>query len=62
MKAPSRKSGLLCLIIFVVALVGMFVPLGHLPYVGPALGLVNHYHEWFLVAGYGLLLLAVFIL
>ena len=62
MKAPSRKTGLLCLVIFVLALIGMFVPLGHLPYVGSALGLVNHYHEWLLIAGYALLLLAVYIL
>ena len=62
MKAPSRKTGLFCLAIFVLGLFGMFVPLGHLPYVGAALGLVNHYHEWLLIAGYGLLLLAVYIL
>jgi hypothetical protein len=62
MKAPSRKTGLFCLVIFVLALFGMFVPLGHLPYVGAALGLVNHYHEWLLIAGYGWLLLAVYIL
>jgi hypothetical protein len=62
MKAPSRKTGLLCLVIFVFALIGMFVPLGHLPYVGAVLGLANHYSEWLLTAGYALLLLAVFIL
>ena len=62
MKAPNRKTGLLCLVIFVLALVGMFVPLGHLPYVGTALGLVNQYHEWLLIAGYALLLLGVYIL
>ena len=62
MKAPSRKTGLLCLVIFVLALIGVFVPLGHLPYVGAALGYVNHYHEWLLIAGYALLLLAVYIL
>jgi lipoprotein signal peptidase len=62
MKAPSRKTGLLCLVIFVLALIGAFVPLGHLPYVGAAFGLVNHYHEWLLIAGYALLLLAVYIL
>ena len=62
MKAPSRKIGLLCLLIFVLALIGMFVPLGHLPYIGAALGMVNQYHEWLLIAGYGLLLLAVYIL
>jgi hypothetical protein len=53
---------LLCLLIFVVALVGTFVPLGHLPYLGTVFGLVNHYHEWLLIAGYALLLLAVFML
>jgi len=62
MKAPSRKTGLLCLVIFVLALIGVFVPLGHLPYAGAALGLVNHYHEWLLISGYALLLLAVYIL
>jgi hypothetical protein len=48
--------------VFLVALIGIFVPLGHLPYVGAALAVVNRYHEWFLVAGYALLLLAVYIL
>jgi hypothetical protein len=62
MKAPSRKTGLLCLVIFILALIGVFVPLGHLPYVGAGLGLVNQYHEWVLIAGYALLLLAVYIL
>jgi hypothetical protein len=62
MKAPSRKTGLLCVVIFVLALIGAFVPLGHLPYVGAILAQVNHYHEWLLVAGYALLLLAVYIL
>ena len=62
LKAPSRKTGLLCLAIFVIALLGLFVPLGHLPYVGDGLVLVNRYHEWLLIAGYALLLLAVYIL
>ncbi len=62
MKAPSRKAGLLCLVIFVVGLLGVFVPLGHVPYAGSVLGLVNQYHEWLLIAGYGLLLAAVYIL
>lgn len=62
MKAPSRKTGLLCLMIFVLALLGLFVPLGHIPYVGKMLGLVNRFHEWLLIAGYGLLLAAVYIL
>ncbi|MFL6581976.1 MAG: hypothetical protein ACJ8G2_14625 [Burkholderiales bacterium] len=62
MKAPSRKTGLLCLVVFVIAMVGAFVPMGHLPYVGSGLTLVNHYHEWLLMSGYALLLLATFIL
>jgi len=61
-KAPSRKTALLCLVIFVLALIGVFVPLAHVPYVGTALGLVNQYHEWLLIAGYALLLLGVYIL
>ena len=48
--------------IFVLALVGIFVPLGHVPYAGAALSLLNQYHEWLLIAGYALLLLAVYIL
>ena len=62
LKAPSRKTGLLCLVIFIIALIGIFVPLGHLPYVGDGLVLVNRHHEWLLMAGYALLLLAVYIL
>ena len=62
MKAPSRKTSLLCLAIFVLGMVGAFVPMGHVPYVGPSLTVVNHYHEWLLMSGYALLLLATFIL
>jgi hypothetical protein len=62
LKAPSRKTGLLCLVVFVIAMVGAFVPLGHLPYVGSWLSLVNHHYQWLLMSGYALLLLAVYIL
>jgi hypothetical protein len=62
LKAPSRKTGLLCLILFVIAMLGAFVPMGHLPYVGPGLTLVNRYYEWLLMSGYALLLLATFML
>jgi hypothetical protein len=41
---------------------GCFVPLGHVPYAGAALGYINLYHEWLLIAGYALLLLAIYIL
>ncbi|HVY05005.1 MAG TPA: hypothetical protein VHB46_03415 [Burkholderiales bacterium] len=62
MKAPSRKAGLLCLLLFVIAVIGVFVPLGRVPVAGPVLGLVNQFHEWLLIGGYALLLLAVYIL
>lgn len=62
MKAPNRKIGLLCLLVFILALIGVFVPLAHVPYAGAALGYINLYHEWLLIAGYALLLLAVYIL
>jgi hypothetical protein len=62
MKAASRKTALLCLVIFTLAMTGMFVPLGHVPYPGSLLSLINHHYEWLLLAGYGLLLLAVYIL
>ena len=62
MKAPSRKTGLLCLLIFTIALLGVFVPMGQVPYVGAGLALVNQYHEWLFIAGYALLLVAVYVL
>lgn len=43
-------------------MIGAFVPLGHVPYVGSGLTLVNHHYEWLLMSGYALLLLAVYIL
>ena len=48
--------------IFILALIGLFVPLGHLPYVGAAFGLISEYRELLLIVGYALLLLAVYIL
>jgi len=60
--APSRRTALVCLVVFIVGLIGFFVPLGHIAYVGPALKFINHYAVYLLIAGYGLLLTAVYIL
>ena len=60
--APSRNAGLICLLLFAVGMLGYFVPMGHLPYVGPVLKVVNHAAVYLLMAGYTLLLLAVYIL
>jgi hypothetical protein len=60
--APSRNAGLICLLLFVLGLVGYFVPLGHLPYVGSILGVLNHIDVYLLMVGYALLLLAVYVL
>jgi hypothetical protein len=62
MKAPSRKAGLLCLLLFVLGVIGYFIPLGAVPYAGPVLNILNQVDVYLLVFGYGLLLLAVFVL
>jgi hypothetical protein len=62
MKAPSRKAGLLCLLLFVFGVIGYFVPLGGIPYAGPALAVLNQIDIYLLIIGYGLLLLAVYVL
>jgi hypothetical protein len=61
-RTPSRRTALLCLILFIVGLVGVFVPLGQIAYVGPYLKFINHIAVYLLIAGYGLLLAAVYIL
>jgi hypothetical protein len=61
-RTPSRRTALLCLILFVIGLIGVFVPLGHIAAVGPYLKFVNHVAVYLLIAGYGLLLAAVYIL
>jgi hypothetical protein len=62
MKAPSRKAGLLCLLLFVFGVIGYFVPLAGIPYAGPALSVLNQIDIYLLIIGYGLLLLAVYVL
>ncbi len=60
--APSRNTAFLCLVIFAIALVGVFVPLGHVAHVGQYLKYINHMAVYLLIGGYGLLLAAVYIL
>lgn len=62
MKAPSRKAGLLCLMLFVLGVIGYIVPLGGVPYAGPVLNILNQVDVYLLIFGYGLLLLAVYVL
>lgn len=59
---PSRRTALVCLIIFVIGLIGLFVPLGHIAYAGTFLKFINQFAVYLLIAGYGLLLAAVYIL
>lgn len=60
--APSRNTALICLVVFVIALIGVFVPLGHIQVLGPYLKLINHSAVYLLIGGYGLLLAAIYIL
>lgn len=61
MKAPSRNAGLVCLLLFVVGVIGFFVPLDRIPHAGPVLHILNEIDVYILMAGYGLLLLTVYI-
>jgi hypothetical protein len=60
--APSRNTALLCLIVFILGLVGVFVPLGHIQYIGPYINFISHIAVYMLIGGYGLLLAAIYIL
>ena len=59
---PSRRAALISLILFIVALIGLFVPLANIAVVGHYLKLLNHIAVYLLIGGYGLLLAAVYIL
>jgi hypothetical protein len=61
MKAPSRNAGFICLLLFIAGVIGFFVPLGRIPYAGPVLQILNEICVYILMAGYGLLLLFVYI-
>ncbi|MGH7816690.1 MAG: hypothetical protein ACREOR_04825 [Candidatus Binatia bacterium] len=62
MKAPSRNAGFVCLLLFIMGIIGHFMPLGGVPYLGPVLVIVNHFDVYLLMIGYGLLLLTVYVL
>ena len=51
---PSRNTALICLILFILGLIGMFVPLAHVQYIGPYIKFINHIAAYLLIAGYGL--------
>ncbi len=59
---PSRNTALICLVIFILGMVGLFVPLAHIQYIGPYLKFINQFAVYLLIGGYGLLLAAVYIL
>ena len=59
---PSRNTALICLIVFVLGLIGWFVPLGQIHYIGPYLKFINQIAVYLLIGRYGLLLASVYIL
>lgn len=59
---PSRQTALICLVVFILGVIGMFVPLAQIQYIGPYLKFINHIAVYLLIGGYGLLLAAVYIL
>ena len=61
MKALSRNAGFICLLLFTVGVIGLFVPPGGIRYAGPVLQILNRIDVYILTVGYGLLLLTVHI-
>ena len=60
--APTRNSAFISLLLFILGLIGLFVPQGHIAYIGPVLHLLHKSAIYLLISGYGLLLLSVYIL
>jgi hypothetical protein len=60
--APSRNTALIALILFILGVIGEFVPLGHIHYIGEFLHIINRIAVYLLIGGYGLLLAAIYIL
>lgn len=60
--APSKNTAFICLLLFILGLIGAFVPLGSIHYIGPYIRFINHIAVYLLIGGYGLLLAAVYIL
>lgn len=61
-RTPGRRAALISLVLFIVALIGVFVPLGGIAVIGPFLKIINQIAVYLLIGGYGLLLAAVYIL
>lgn len=61
-RAPTRQTAFICLLLFIIGLVGLFIPLGHIAIVGPVLAIINTIAKYLLIGGYALLLLAVYVL
>ena len=59
---PSRNTAAICTVLFILGLIGVFIPLGHIQYVGAYLKVINQIAVYLLIGGYGLLLAAVYIL
>lgn len=59
MKPPKKRTALICLILFVVGVIGYFIPLYEIPVIG---SFINRVAVYVLVAGYGLLLAAIYVL
>jgi hypothetical protein len=59
---PSRNTAFICLIFFILGLIGVFVPLAPIQVIGPYLKFINQLAVYLLIGGYGLLLAAVYIL
>lgn len=59
MRTPQKRTALICLILFILGVVGYLIPLYNVPIVGP---FINHIAVYLLIAGYGLLLAAIYVL
>ena len=60
--APSRNTAFICLVLFILGLIGTFIPLAHIQVIGPYLKFINQIAVYLLIGGHGLLLAAVYIL
>ena len=60
--SPSHKTAFICLVVFIIGLIGLFVPLAQIQYIGPYLKFINQFAVYLLIGGYGLLLATIYIL
>lgn len=59
MRTPKKRTVLVCLILFILGIAGYFIPLYDIPLIG---SFINRIAVYLLIAGYGLLLAAIYIL